>query len=67
MTKKNRSSGELGEFLEINGPQGIALYLSGNGDRLQRLQENKGKQQRPYYVLLLIHCPSIFLLYGAFD
>jgi hypothetical protein len=67
MTKKNRSARELGGFLEINCPEGIAIYLSGNGDRLQRLQENTGKQQRPYYVLLFIHCPSIFLLYGAFD
>jgi hypothetical protein len=25
MTKKNRSAGELGGFLEINCPQGIAL------------------------------------------
>jgi hypothetical protein len=53
MTKKNRSAGELGGFLEINCPQGIALYLSENGDRLQRLQECKGETVAPLHVTIL--------------
>jgi hypothetical protein len=62
MTKKNRSAGELGGFLEINCPQGIALYLSGNGDRLQRLQESKGEAAAPIHVsihALFLYSPLI--------